>query len=476
MMAKRPYLLLIFCSLALSGLAQDPELKPNDYPLTVERPRIVQLGEQVTFSCTLGKDLTNLYPNNDCKWKTPDGDFYWSRGSRVYDEANNVISGISAYSDSKTCRLTIEAISESRTGEWQCRLNDATASQFRRGRFSVLTSEQSHVRDIRLPPHIEPVRYEVELTPFLDPDNFTIRGYVKMEFDHIKERHNSNRIYLHIRETAIDEDSVKWSESGTNDVIGHEYDIERNFYVVHLQKKARQGPGWISMTYMANLNDDLTGFYRSSYPDEEDGSTRYLAATQFQKPDARKAFPCMDEPDLKATFRIRLGRREEMIAVSNMPLVANVSDYMSPTLPNGYVMDEFEETVVMSTYILAFLVSDFTREATEDNSDFLLNYVPYKASQARLAGDCGPKMLRYFEGYYDIPYPLPKTDMVALPDFAWGAMENWGLITYRETAMLYEEGVSSLSNRYSVIRIIAHELAHMWFGNLVTCEWWTDLW
>ena len=130
----------------------------------------------------------------------------------------------------------------------------------------------------------------------------------------------------------------------------------------------------------------------------------------------------------------------------------------------------------MPTYLVAFMVADFGFTDGVDNENFTIWHMKSKAGQGDLAADAGPKILEYMEDFFELPYPLPKTDMVAIPDFEAGAMENWGLITYRETALLFDESTGSMSDRDRVIEVIAHELAHMWFGNLVTLEWWTDLW
>ncbi len=200
---------------------------------------------------------------------------------------------------------------------------------------------------------------------------------------------------------------------------------------------------------------------------------RYLATTQFQDLHARKAFPCLDEPDLKAQFSVKLGHREDLVARSNM-------ENSTSTEPidglDGYVMSTFADTVPMSTYLVAFLISDFEYTANAEDESYKIWHVKGKASQAELAADFAPKCHAFFEQYYDFPDPMPKVDQAAVPDFNAGAMENWGLILYRETALLYEPGVSSRADMEYVLIVVSHELAHMWFGNLVTMDWWDNLW
>ena len=178
----------------------------------------------------------------------------------------------------------------------------------------------------------------------------------------------------------------------------------------------------------------------------------------------------MDEPDIKTRFVIQLGRTFGMTSTSNMDIVQTVP---IPDM-DRYVYDQFRVTEMMSPYLLGFLVSDFVNTTTVDPT-FQIMHAPGKEDQAKLAADAGPQILYYLEHYFGVEYSLPKMDMVAIPDFN-GAVENWGLVTYRESIIMHSEGISSQRDRDLVIEEVSHELAHMWFGNLVTMEWWTDLW
>ncbi|NXI65885.1 ERAP1 aminopeptidase, partial [Anseranas semipalmata] len=227
----------------------------------------------------------------------------------------------------------------------------------------------------------------------------------------------------------------------------------------------------VSIQYSANLSDSFHGFYKSTYRTQE-GELRVLASTQFEPTFARMAFPCFDEPAFKARFSVKIRREPQHLALSNMPLVKSVN------IDSWLVEDHFETSVKMSTYLVAFIVSDFKSisKISSHGVKISIYTVPEKINQAHYALDAAVKLLDFYEDYFSIPYPLPKQDLAAIPDFQSGAMENWGLTTYRESALLYDPEKSSASSRLWITMIIAHELAHQWFGNLVTMEWWNDLW
>ncbi|XP_067015218.2 aminopeptidase N [Anabrus simplex] len=227
----------------------------------------------------------------------------------------------------------------------------------------------------------------------------------------------------------------------------------------------------LQIPFWGNITYGLRGLYRSVYTDEN-GVKKSLAVTHMEATHARRVFPCFDEPAMKAQFEIHVLRKDNLTSVSNMPLV---SSQLVPDQP-GWVVDSFEPTPVMSTYLVAVLVSDFgALNSTGIDPKFSVLARKGQLKNADYALSIGPQILNYYAEYFGIKYPLPKLDMVAIPDFAAGAMENWGLITYRENRLLYDN-TSSPGTKQSIAATIAHELAHMWFGNLVTMDWWADLW
>ncbi|KAJ7394007.1 hypothetical protein OS493_003679 [Desmophyllum pertusum] len=226
----------------------------------------------------------------------------------------------------------------------------------------------------------------------------------------------------------------------------------------------------IKMDFKAWLTDDLAGLYKSTYT-RKDGKEVTIAVTQFQPTDARRTFPCFDEPALKATFTITLAHDPTYISISNMPIE-------STETKEEWQLDRFEVTPIMSTYLLAFVVCDYkNKTATTKYGKRMTFYAqPDQIDQVDYAKENAVKMLDYMEDFFNITYPLPKADMIAIPNFAFAGMENWGLIMYRETALLYQPGASSESHKQRVSTVLSHELAHQWFGNLVTMDWWSELW
>ncbi|KAK3895772.1 hypothetical protein Pcinc_000525 [Petrolisthes cinctipes] len=358
-------------------------------------------------------------------------------------------------------------IKEYNRGEHASPLSSSSTSSSQHQLTSPLEAE-----DLRLPTSLRPIHYELHVRPFIHGDR-SILGSVRIELS-VEEA--TDNITLHINDIITKNATITVTPANSTEesvtITQHLYDHRRQFYTARLNRPLVAGQTYhLYMEYQGYLNDQLAGFYRSTYTDS-DGNDRYIAVTHFEPTDARRAFPCFDEPAMKAKFKIFITREAAMTSISNMPLVETTASEA------GWEMDEFEETLPVSTYLVAFAVTDFTHTDSNDNDHVLFRIWAREdaINQTQYATECGPAVLTYYETYFDVPFPLPKQDMIAIPDFAAGAMENWGLITYRETALLYDEELSSARNKERVARVIAHELAHQWFGNLVTLEWWNDLW
>jgi aminopeptidase 2 len=219
----------------------------------------------------------------------------------------------------------------------------------------------------------------------------------------------------------------------------------------------------------------MSGFYRSSFKDEK-GETRYLATTQMEPTDARRAFPCFDEPALKAKFTVTLIADKHLTCLGNMDIVSETD--VDGKYGKGKKAVTFRETPLMSSYLLAFIVGDLNYIETNAFRLPVRVYAPVgqDIEHGRFSLELAAKTLEFYEKAFGAPYPLPKMDMVAIPDFSAGAMENWGLVTYRVVDLLLDEATSSAIKKERVAEVVQHELAHQWFGNLVTMDFWDGLW
>ncbi|XP_032070240.1 endoplasmic reticulum aminopeptidase 1 [Thamnophis elegans] len=323
--------------------------------------------------------------------------------------------------------------------------------------------------NIRLPKHVVPIHYDLLIHPNLTTLSFT--GLSKIEIL-ITEQTSSiilHSKYLQITRTTIY--NIKDSADAAKGMILLEHPSFEQIALISIEPLQVGQSYIISIEYSANLSDSFHGFYKSTYRTLA-GEIRVLASTQFEPTAARMAFPCFDEPALKATFSIKIRRSPKHLALSNMPLANSVN------INEWLIEDQFDISVKMSTYLVAFIISDFesVTKMTLRGIKVSVYAVPHKIKQAEYALDAAVTLLDFYEGYFGIAYPLPKQDLVAIPDFQSGAMENWGLTTYREAALLYDSEKSSVSRKLGITMTVAHELAHQWFGNLVTMEWWNDLW
>ncbi|KAL0978988.1 hypothetical protein UPYG_G00178970 [Umbra pygmaea] len=322
---------------------------------------------------------------------------------------------------------------------------------------------------MRLPETVSPVHYDLLIHPNLTSLDFT--GAVRIE---VKIHNATSTIVLHSKALQIAKAELlapKGPGSTPIPLKVLEYPAYHQLALVSDVLLVSGGVYEVRLEFSANLSDSFHGFYKSSYRTTK-GELRFLASTQFEATSARAAFPCFDEPAFKANFTIQIRREARHIALSNMPKVKTVE------LPGGVLEDHFDTSVKMSTYLVAFIVSDFLSVSKTTNHGVKISVyaVPDKIDQTQFALDAAVRLLDFYDDYFDIPYPLPKQDLAAIPDFQSGAMENWGLTTYRESGLLFDSNKSSASDKLGITMVIAHELAHQWFGNLVTMQWWNDLW
>lgn len=307
----------------------------------------------------------------------------------------------------------------------------------------------------RLTNLFKPEHYNLSLN--LNRKERTFSGTVAISGEQL----NTEAIVLHSKELTINSATVDghtatWSHHDNDELhISYEKPVAKHHVVV--------------IQFDGKITDAMHGLYPCYY--ELDGEKKELLATQFESHHAREVFPSVDEPAGKATYDLTLTTETGVTVLGNMPVEFQREE-------DGKLVTKFETSPIMSSYLLAFVVGDLVKLSSKTKSGVEVNTWATPAQPVKRlehALHIATKTIDFYEEYFDTPYPLPKSDHVALPDFSSGAMENWGLITYREAALLADEN-SSISSKKYIATVIAHELAHMWFGNLVTMDWWDNLW
>jgi puromycin-sensitive aminopeptidase len=321
------------------------------------------------------------------------------------------------------------------------------------------------VNSHRLPRTVVPGRYDIRLEPDLDTATYAGEEVVQVEVRDETDEVLLNAVELTITKVVAEgPDGAKLEGTASLDPAN---DRAR----LHFPRALCPGEWSLRISFQGILNDQLHGFYRSTFKDAE-GRTHVMAATQFEAVDARRAFPCWDEPALKAVFGVTLVVPEGYTAISNTAPIREES------AGAGRRAVTFGDTIRMSTYLVAFIVGEL--ESTEPvmvgKTPLRVWCVRGKRHLATYARTAGAFSLDFFERYYGIPYPGDKVDLLAIPDFASGAMENLGAITFRETALLVDESAASHTDLERIADVVAHEVAHMWFGDLVTMVWWNGIW
>jgi puromycin-sensitive aminopeptidase len=329
---------------------------------------------------------------------------------------------------------------------------------------AISAGERNTVDHYRLPRHAIPTRYDLRLTPDLTAAAFTGDETITVTVSRPTKEIILNAAELDVTSATIDNGKGVTYRAA----IALDEPAER----CRLAFPSVIPPGtWkLSLSFHGKLNDKLRGFYRSTYTDAS-GATHVMAATQFEATDARRAFPCWDEPDCKAVFATTLVIDPALTAVSNTRVVTEQRE-------GGRKVLRFADTITMSTYLVAFIVGELeaTAPTMVGQAPLRLWCVPGKKHLAKFGQEIASFSLKFFEEYYGLPYPGDKLDLLAIPDFASGAMENLGAITFRETALLVDEGAATHAELERIADVVAHENAHMWFGDLVTMSWWNGLW
>lgn len=302
-----------------------------------------------------------------------------------------------------------------------------------------------------------PNHYELSLD--LDRTNRTFDGIVTI-YGGLVEDNTSIAVHakdLEIKSATIDGHEAAFGQSENDELHLTHADIQAGEHTVVIE-------------FSGTITDAMHGLYPCYY--EDNGIKKELLATQFESHHAREVFPCIDEPAAKATFDVRLTTEDDVTVLGNMPVKTQQPE-------NDKLLTIFERSPRMSTYLLAFVTGELQKKTatTKDGVEVNVWATPVQPSDSLdFALDIAVRSIEFYNEYFDTPYPLPKSDHVALPDFSSGAMENWGLITYREIALLADPKTTSISSRQYIATVIAHELAHQWFGNLVTMKWWNNLW
>ncbi|MBT5117844.1 MAG: M1 family peptidase, partial [Actinobacteria bacterium] len=309
----------------------------------------------------------------------------------------------------------------------------------------------------RLSRTVLPLHYALHLVP--DLENHTFTGSVRIEAtaDQALKELTLNAIELNVSSAQVNGQAVGFS-------------LDTDLEQLTLSGLVAAGPLTIDLEFSGILNDRLRGFYRSTLNIE--GQDHTVATTQFQSTDARRCFPCFDEPDFKATFGITLDAPSGLLAISNGAEVSRTS--LTPQVDRVV----FADTIALSTYLVAFVVGPLAATDPIDVGGIPVRVIhpPGKGHLTQFALEVAAHSLRWFADWYDLPVPGGKVDLVALPDFAFGAMENLGCITFREVLLLVDPEQATQQELEAVAAVLSHELAHLWFGDLVTMRWWNGIW
>ncbi|KAK3089893.1 hypothetical protein FSP39_007417 [Pinctada imbricata] len=327
--------------------------------------------------------------------------------------------------------------------------------------------------NLRLSRDLLPIHYDLTLYPNFYGNNGVFEGNETVE---LEVKVATRFVLIHINFLNISHTSLRFKDNSQSISFKTPWFYEENqYWVIECDQTIVGGSVLLlDLSFTGSLTRAIVGFYKSTYVNSITKEESHLATSKFQPVDARRAFPCFDEPNFKANYTIHLVHRQGYVALSNMPEVTTEPWEHDSSLH----ITHFERSVEMSAYLVCFAVCDFTylSDTTKYGTPIRTYATPDRVNQTAFALKVAKDSMELFEEYFNVKYPLPKQDMIAIPDFVSGAMEHWGLISYRETNMLYDENEASPANKQRVAVVVAHEIAHMWFGNMVTMDWWDDLW
>src|SRR5436305_1486685 len=314
----------------------------------------------------------------------------------------------------------------------------------------------------KLPKEVIPVEYSIRIVPDIDRFVFTGMETVKLSVRSPVRQLVLNALELEITEASIDDMALPKSAIHINK--------EKELLTLALPSDLTLGDHTLALRFEGKINEAGQGLFYMHYQEQGSGATKLMLGTQFEATDARRFFPCWDEPAFRARFQLTTVVLENWLAVSNMPVE-------SEKKVAGGKEVRFAATPSMSSYLNVFVAGELDSiESGVGSTQIRVITTKGKAELGRYALEATAQILQYYNDYFGVPYPLPKLDQIALPGGFGGAMENWGGITYYESALLFDPKNSSTETKQNIYEVIAHEVAHMWFGDLVTMAWWDNLW
>ncbi|XP_057331613.1 aminopeptidase N-like isoform X2 [Microplitis mediator] len=328
--------------------------------------------------------------------------------------------------------------------------------------------ENNTIRFHRLPKNVIPISYDLQLLLPYFSNNYTYHGRVIIDISVIEQ---TNSIILNYDGLDIESEKTEFLtyEIDNLTILSQSFDSDKQFFTILFNQKLKIGIYKLYLYFNGHIRDDLFGFYRSKY--KAGNETRWMAVTQFSQTFARRAFPCFDEPYMKATFKLHFGHYRNQTITSN-----TIPDKITPTNSSNYIITSMKKTPKMSTYLVGWSIHDFNYQQLVNSTNFSLWTRKTMTGKGSLALKEGRLIYSTLESYLSIENPINKIDHIAISDFHFSAMENWGMITFRESAILFDKKTTPTNVIHAGLNTMGHEYAHTWFGNLVTPEFWNVVW